>query len=165
MKTVIVYGSTLGNSKLTAERIAFTLGNAELFEVNRFPFGSLPEADLYIFGGSTWGLGELQDDWGVKIDDLQSAALTGKKVALFGTGDQNSYSDTFCDAVGTLYDAAISAGATVIGPWERSGYDFSESKAVRFGRFVGLIIDEENQYDLSSERIAAWCTQILEEMN
>ncbi len=164
MKTVLVYGSTLGNCKIGADLIAKTLGDTELHEVSRFTFGKLPEADLFIFGGSTWGSGDLQDDWDLKIESLRSANLTGKKVALFGTGDQVGYSDTFCDAVGELYDAVTAAGAEVVGTWSTDDYQFTDSKAVRNGRFVGLILDEDNQYDLTNVRIAKWCSQISKEI-
>nr|MBA3924398.1 flavodoxin FldA [Nostocaceae cyanobacterium] len=35
-----------------------------------------------------------------------------------------------------------------------------ESKAVRDGKFVGLALDEDNQSELTAERIKAWAAQL-----
>ncbi len=87
----------------------------------------------------------------------------GKTIAYFGTGDQLGYVDNFMDAVGIL-EAKISArGGKTIGYWSTDGYDFSESKAVKNGKFVGLAIDEDNQSELTDERIKVWVAQINKE--
>ena len=116
----------------------------------------LTKYDLLILGSSTWGLGDLQDDWEVQINNLKKLDLSGKKVAFFGTGDQASYPDTFVDAMGILYDAADETNASLIGAWPVDGYEHTESLAVRNGKFVGLALDEDNQADLTGERITGW---------
>ncbi len=59
--------------------------------------------------------------------------------------------------MGTLYDQAVQNGARVVGDgWPTEGYDFDESTAVRDGAFVGLAIDEDNQEDLTSQRVWKW---------
>merc|ERR1711957_639743 len=88
---------------------------------------------------------------------------TGKKVAIFGVGDQASYSENFCDAAGELYDCFTAKGATVFGRTSTDGYDHSESKAVVDDKFVGLMCDEDNQYDASEKRAADWIAQLKEE--
>ena len=55
--------------------------------------------DLLLLGSSTWGSGELQDDWPGFLDKLGKEDLSGRRVALFGCGDAGIYSDTFCDAM------------------------------------------------------------------
>merc|ERR1712115_700565 len=40
------------------------------------------------------------------------------------------------------------------------GYDHSASKAERDGKFIGLMCDEDNQYDLSEDRAKAWVDQL-----
>ena len=54
---------------------------------------------MLILGSSTWGCGDLQDDWYDGVEILKKADLTGKKVALFACGDGESYGDTFCEAM------------------------------------------------------------------
>ncbi|KAB2421515.1 flavodoxin FldB, partial [Enterobacter hormaechei] len=46
------------------------------------------------------------------------------------------------------------------------GYEFTSQKPIiADGQlFVGLALDETNQYDLSDERLQSWCEQILGEM-
>lgn len=43
------------------------------------------------------------------------------------------------------------------------GYNHVESKAERDGKFIGLMFDEDNQYDLSKERAKNWVAQLKEE--
>ena len=117
--------------------------------------------DLLVLGTPTYGAGELQADWEEGIDRLGAASLAGKKVALFGLGDQQSYPDTFVDAIGTLYDTVTGLGAEVVGFTDTKGYEFEASTAVRDDRFVGLVLDQDNQAAKSEKRIASWTSQIL----
>ena len=97
-KTIVVYGSSTG----TCENIANTIGSklgAEVINVSDFNADTVANNDNLILGTSTWGAGELQDDWYDGINVLKEADLTGKTVALFGCGDCESYSDTFCGAM------------------------------------------------------------------
>lgn len=154
-KTIVVYGSTTG----TCESIAQTLGDqlgAEVIDVSDLTANQLAEADNIVLGTSTWGAGELQDDWYDGVNVVKSANLSGKRVALFGCGDSASYSDTFCGGMKELYDAAVAAGATVVGAVPTDGYTFDDSDAVVDGQFVGLALDDVNEDDKTSERISAW---------
>ena len=154
-KTIVVYGSTTG----TCESIAQTLGDqlgAEVINVSDLTANQLAEADNIVLGTSTWGAGELQDDWYDGVNVVKSANPSGKRVALFGCGDSASYSDTFCGGMKELYDAAVAAGATVVGAVPTDGYTFDDSDAVVDGQFVGLALDDVNEDDKTSERISAW---------
>ena len=154
-KTIVVYGSTTG----TCESIAQTLGDqlgAEVINVSDLTANQLAEADNIVLGTSTWGAGELQDDWYDGVNVVKSANLSGKRVALFGCGDSASYSDTFCGGMKELYDAAVAAGATVVGAVPSDGYTIDDSDAVVDGQFVGLALDDVNEDDKTSERISAW---------
>jgi len=75
----------------------------------------------------------------------------------------SSTSDNFADAVGELYDLFKAAGANMVGATSTDGYEHSNSKAMRDGKFVGLLCDEDNQYDLSEERAKAWVEQLKSE--
>jgi len=164
-KTVIIYGSTTGNAASAAESIAAKLGSdATVKEVSAASKSDLDDFDNLILGSSTWGDGELQDDWFVFISTVKSANLSGKTVAVFGVGDQFSYSDTYVNAMGELYEAATAAGAKIVGATSTDGYSFNESSAVKDGKFVGLALDYDNQGGLSDDRIAAWVAQIAPEL-
>ena len=163
-KTVIIYGSTTGNAAMAAETIAAKLGGGDIKEVAKASKDDLVDYENIILGSSTWGDGELQDDWYGFLPTLKSANLNGKTVAVFGVGDQFSYSSTYVNAMGELYDAAKGAGAKIIGETSTEGYSFDESTAVRDGKFVGLALDYDNQDTLSVDRITAWINQILPEL-
>ena len=42
--------------------------------------------------------------------------------------------------------------------------DFKKSKALRDGKFLGLVIDIENQDNLTDKRVKAWALQLQKEM-
>jgi flavodoxin I len=166
MKVAIIYGSTTGNTASAAEKIKeqlASLGEVTLSAVGE-GFGPAKDADLVVLGASTWGIGEMQEDW-LGQEDLSGLNLSGKRVAVFGTGDQMGFGDSFVDALGILADAAVKAGATLVGTWPTDGYDFGSSAAVKDGKFVGLPIDEDQQPDLTDQRIAEWAAQIKQELS
>ena len=92
--------------------------------------------------------------------------LAGKTVALFGLGDQFGYADWFQDALGMLHEALEPSGCRFIGFWPNQGYEFAESKGLTEDKsqFVGLSLDDENQFDQTDERINTWCLQLLDEL-
>jgi flavodoxin I len=155
-KTIVVYGSSTG----TCESIAQTLGEklgADVIDVAKLTAADVQGADNLVLGTSTWGAGEMQDDWydGVKV--LKEAGLSGKKVAVFGCGDSSSYSDTFCGGMKELYDAAKEAGATMVGDdVSTDGYTYDDSDSVVDGHFIGLALDDVNEDDKTESRIEAW---------
>lgn len=67
--------------------------------------------------------------------------------------------------MGMLHDELKVTGAKFVGYWPNVGYEFDASKALTEdgSQFVGLALDEDSQYELSDERIATWCEQILVE--
>lgn len=164
-KTGVFYGSSGGNTKSVAQKIADRLGvgTGNIHDVAKAKANDLAGYDTLLFGSSTWGLGDLQDDWEDFIREVDKADLTGKKVALFGCGDSSSYSDTFCDAMGKIY-RAVKDKATVIGFTETAGYSFDSSEAVIDNRFVGLAVDEDNESRLTGERINQWVSQLKNEL-
>lgn len=155
-KTIVVYGSSTGTCEAIAQTIGEKLG-AEVINVTDLTKEEVEGADNLVLGTSTWGSGEMQDDWydGVKV--LKEAGLSGKKVAVFGCGDSASYSDSFCGGMKELYDAAEAAGATMVGnEVSTDGYTFDDSDAVVDGHFIGLALDDVNEDDQTESRIDAW---------
>lgn len=157
-KTVVVYGSSTGTCEAIANTIASKLG-VEAINVADLNDAVVAENDNLILGTSTWGAGELQDDWYDGVEVLKSADLAGKTVALFGCGDAESYPDTFCGAMAEIYNA-VKAQANVIGAVSTDGYTFDDSEAVVDGQFVGLALDDVNEDDKTEGRIDAWIDAI-----
>lgn len=160
-KIGIYYGSTTGTTQEIAERLATALEVAaeDVHDVSSAEADSAEGYDLVVLGSSTWGEGEMQDDWYDFIGQLKNH-LQGKEVALFGLGDSGSYETTFCDAVGLLYDELQGSGCTFLGATSTDGYQYGSSKAERDGKFVGLLLDEINESDLTDERIANWVSAL-----
>ncbi len=158
-KTVVIFGSSMGTCEGIAGTIAEKLG-VEAVNVGDLTVDIINENDNLLLGTSTWGSGEMQDDWyeGVKV--LAEAGLKGKTVALFGCGDSESNSDTFCGGMSELYEAAVNAGANVLEGVSTDGYTFDDSPSVKDGKFVGLALDNENEEDKTEARIDAWLEQI-----
>lgn len=162
-KTGIFYGSSTGTCEDLANQIADKMGVAasDVHSADKLSADLVKEYDLLILGTSTWGDGELQDDWYDGIKVLKSADLSFKSIALFGCGDSESYCDTFCDGMGILYEDLKDSGCSFIGnKVSTDGYSFSSSIAVVNGAFVGLALDEVNESDKTAERIDNWTAEL-----
>lgn len=158
-KTIVVHGSSTGTCQSIAETIASKLG-VEAIDVTKFDADVIAANDNLLLGTSTWGAGELQDDWYDGLNVLKAADLAGKTVAVFGCGDSESYSDTFCGAMAEIYNAAKDAGATLVGEVSTDGYTYDDSEAVVDDKFVGLALDDVNEDDKTEGRIDAWLEAI-----
>ncbi len=157
MKIGLFYGSTTGNTEYAADLIAKTFGEGiEAESIDRVSIEEIESYDVLIFGISTWNIGELEMTWEEFFPKLNDINFTGKKVALFGMGDQISYSDTYLDAMGILYNKLIEKGAEIIGTWSTEGYEYTESLAVQKNKFVGLALDQDSQPDKTEPRINQW---------
>lgn len=162
-KIGIFYGSSTGNTQTVAQKIAekLNVAKADIFDIANTPVNKMNEYDFVFIGSSTWGMGDLQDDW--DGTDLSKADLNGKTVAVFGTGDSASYPDSFCDAIGVLAELAVKAGATLAGnKVETSDYTYDASVAEVNGLFCGLPIDEDNESDKTDERVSQWIETLNE---
>lgn len=154
----IFYGSSSGNTEGVAKQIQAEFGadNAQVFDVAKATKDDLEKFDNLIFGTSTWGFGELQDDFDGFMKQIEAANLSGKTVALFGCGDQESYSDTFVDGMGLVWQSLQGKGCNIVGQTSTEGYSYSNSQSDVEGKFVGLAIDENNQSDQTADRVKAW---------
>ncbi len=166
MNTAIFYASSTGNTSSAANLIAEQLNNVPVYDIADVSVEKIKEFDNVIIGTSTWGEGDLQDDFEESWDEFCNIDFTGKRVALFGLGDQEGYADNFLDAMGTLYEKVVQNGAEVVGESViDDDFDFEESKAVKDGKFVGLALDEDNQSEYTQRRIDIWCSEIKEFFN
>lgn len=156
-KTIVVYGSSTGTCEEIANRISLKLC-ADVINVTDLTADVIASNENLILGTSTWGAGELQDDWYDGVNVLKSADLAGKTIALFGCGDSESYPDTFCGGMKELYDVVKTAN--VIGAVSTEGYVFDDSEAVLNGKFVGLALDDVNESDKTEARIDNWIAEI-----
>lgn len=174
----LFFGSDEGNTERVAGLIQQRLGEIvkatakeslgesvdvyDIADVTQLDFANY---QYIILGIPTWDFGQIQSDWEEFWEDIEAVDFTGKTVALFGLGDQFGYGDYFLDAMGMLHDVVIANGATMIGYWPTTGYDYDASKAELDGQdlFMGLAIDEDQQEELTDQRVDQWCKQIIKE--
>lgn len=166
MSTIgIFFGSNTGKSEKTAQSIKARLSPAKP-NIHNIRFAAPLHFDKYdklILITSTWGCGDLQDDW-VEFDRfIDQIDFSKKTLAFVGLGDQETYPDSFSDGIGLLYGRIAHKAAQVIGQTKIDGYHFLQSKAMVDGMFIGLILDEENQANLTQERILAWISSIKQD--
>ncbi len=161
-KIGLFYGTETGNTRKVAKLLAKQLGEeeVEVYNVAKCSPEDLARYDSLILGTPTLGDGELENSWAALLPKLDGMDFSGKTVAIFGLGDQVGYADEFVDAMLFIYQKFKKLGVSFVGDWPIEGYEFEKSKAVINGRFLGLVIDQDNQKDQTKERVAEWVEQI-----
>lgn len=159
--TGIFFGSTTGNTEDLAGMIADKLdvSPVDIHNVGGASASATTGYDILLLGSSTWGLGELQDDWEGFLSSLKKENLAGKKVGLFGCGDSGGYPDTFCDAVGIIREELDGTGCTFVGAMDAAGYSPADSKAFDGGMTLGLLADDDEP-GKTKERLEQWAAII-----
>ena len=160
--TGIFFSSTMGTTEAVAADIAKQLGvaDADVHNVADTPAGEVQKYDLLVLGSSTWGAGELQDDWYDFLDALKRKALSGKRVALFGCGDAGIYSDTFCDAMAEIRDGLASTGCTFVGGFDAEEYPGCGSRLCQDGEAIGWAVDDSASDAENQMRMELWIAAI-----
>lgn len=172
-KVGIFFGTDTGNTRRIAKDIATALGSAiaaKPVNIRNAAAEDLLAFECIILGTPTYGEGQLPGlstgnattSWEEFLPTLAGYDFSGKKVAIYGLGNQKSYPVEFVDAMYYLYRQFEQCGATLIGAWDTEGYNFQTSKAVVDDRFVGLALDQENQKDLTPARLEAWLATLAE---
>jgi len=160
----LFFGTQGGNTETAAAEIASAAG-LEAQDIADSEASALAEFDGLIVGAPTWHTGADEQRTGTAWDDLfeeiRGMDLCGKPVAVFGVGDSAGYGDNFCDAIEEIHGAFEAAGAKMLGYVPDSSYEFySESKSVKDGKFLGLPLDQDNEDDMTPDRVKAWVEQI-----
>ncbi len=161
----LIYGSETGvTEEITGSIIEnWNFCDIKVIEVCEVKKKDFEKFDVLILGLSTWYDGDLQSDWEDFFDEFKKIDFTEKTVALYGLGDQYGYGEYFIDGVGMLAEVVLKNNGKITGFWSTKGYDFQESKALyNKDFFYGLAIDEDNQPELSQQRITDWLS-ILED--
>ena len=164
-KIAICFSFNTNKTSLAAKKIAEEFGQDRVELVNAETL--TPEQFIsfknYILGVPTWFDGELPNYWDEFVPALEDLDLKGKKIALFGNGDQKGYPENFVDGIGIMADMLEKYGATIVGYTSADGYTFENSKARRGNRFIGLALDFENQGKQINRKIKDWCRQLKAE--
>lgn len=166
-KIGLFYGTATAKTAIVALKIQEAFGEnlVDLVPVEQAHQKDFEAYDNIIAGTSTWFDGELPTYWDELLPELDTMNLSGKKVAIFGLGDQANYPDNFVDGIGILADAFNNSEASLVGFTSPDEYQFNKSRALKDKLFLGLAIDIENQPDKTEERILAWVNQLKKEFN
>lgn len=168
-KIGIFFGSDTGNTKKIANKIKNIISkkqNCNIFDISKTKKENIENHDILILGIPTWYYGEPQCDWEEFFPILKTINLHKKKAAIFGCGDQEDYTEYFCDAMGILKNIIKKNKAELIGKWSIKEYNFESSKGlIDKNNFVGLVIDEDRQPELTNKRVKIWTENILQEIN
>ena len=164
----LFYGSETGvTDDITRDFVSLweqdTLDIMEIADATVIDFNKY---EKLIFALSTWYDGDLQSDWEDFSDDFKTIDFTNKTVAIFGLGDQVAYAEYFVDGIGILAKEVLKNGGKMIGYWPTKGYQHTESVAMleeNSELFYGLPIDEDNESQLTDERLVSWISQIKKE--
>ncbi|MCZ2721775.1 flavodoxin [Marinomonas sp. 15G1-11] len=165
----LIYGTDTNNTEEVGHKIAAQYSElgvqVELFNIKDIELSLLDDYSMLILGIPTWDFGGIQSDWEDLGDILSELSLDDKTIAIYGLGDQFGYGDYFVDAMGWLYEKLLPTKATFIGQWSTEGYDFEASRACTHDKahFIGLAIDEDQQFDLTDQRIEQWVIQLYAE--
>lgn len=172
-KIGIFYGTSTGNTSTIAGYIAAAFGEdadepIEIDEIQGSVANKFAEYDALVVGTPTWNTGADTERSGTGWDEIyygemQDLKINGKKVAVFGLGDQISYSENYADATGELHDVFQKLGCQMLGYTSQDGYEHTASKSIRGDKFCGLLCDEINQDDLSEKRVKNWVKQLRDE--
>ncbi len=171
----IFFGTDSGTTRLIAKKIAKNLKGrigedkvGKPLNVNRVSADDLLACSALILGTPTYGEGVLpglasknrEASWLEFLPGLEGCDFTGKRVALFGLGDQEQYPEHFLSAMMDLYECFAAAGAELVGSSTTEGFEFTRSRAVVDGRFIGLALDQHLQHLLTDARIDTWLDEI-----
>lgn len=170
-KTAIIYWPKDGNVETVAHKIYSQFKNSDsiLRNISELKASDIADFEFLIIGGSTvgaeiWEEAKANNRWNDFFKTLDEISLKDKKIALFGLGDQVLYPNNFVDGLSVIRDEITKRGGKLFGFWPIDDYSFEESTAVEDGKFFGLAIDEDNESELTDERIKNWLEQLKKEM-
>lgn len=171
-KTGLFYWPKQGNVETCASKVkaCFNDKNIEIHTIDEISQVDIKAYDLIIVGGSTvgadvWQKADDNNHWFAFFSQFNETNMKDKPYAIFGLGDQILYPDHFVDGMKIVKEEFDKTGAKLIGRWPTEGYDFTDSDSVEDDHFLGLALDEDQQDELTDDRIEVWVHQIQEEAN
>ncbi|MCD4682317.1 MAG: flavodoxin [Bacteroidales bacterium] len=169
-KVALIYWPEGGNVEAVADKIIEHYGSDTItkYSIANIRKEDLAESGYWIIGGSTVGshVWEDADDsnkWNDLFKMLDKIDLGNKIVAFYGLGDQVLYPSHFLNGLGIFQEEFEKRKANIVGQWPIEGYDFYESEGLKGNHFFGLALDEDNQEELTDERITKWLEIIKKE--
>ncbi len=161
--TLLVYWPEEGNVETIALKIKNKFPGNDFIKKSlaEITLGDMKAFDNWIVGGSTVGshVWEHADDsnkWHEFFKLLDEVDMSAKVVAFYGLGDQVLYPNHFVNGLGIFQEEFSKRNVRIVGQWPTEGYNFTDSEGMKNDMFFGLALDEDNEDDLSDERIEKW---------
>mgnify|MGYP003239024084 CR=1 FL=1 len=146
-KIGLFYATKAERTSWVAEKIQKEFGEdkIEVVPIEQAWQNDFAAYDCFIVGASTWFDGELPTYWDELLPELRTMKLKGKKVAIFGLGDQIRYPENFADGIGLLAEV-FEGGAGWLSIWiispnrrkRKSKHGANRSKKSSRNSFVSL---------------------------
>jgi flavodoxin I len=163
-KTALIFSPVGGNVNSVTNKLGELIGNdkVDIIPVEEVEKEDIDKYDKLILLGSTvgadhWNNETVPDEWPGFFAKIQEISLENKKIAIVGLGNSFIYPSHFADGMAILHDQLTKLNAKVLGKVESEGYDFTDSESLdEDGFFCGLPIDEDNEPELTDERLESW---------
>ena len=163
-KTAIFFSPVGGNVNSVAIKLAELIGNdkIDIIPVKEAGNEDVDKYNQIILAGSTvgadhWTNEMLVDEWEEFFAKIGEYSFEKKKVAIVGLGNCVLYPEHFADGMADLYKRVTKQNAEVFGFFKAKEYDYTDSESVNEdGFFCGLAIDEDNEPELTTERLEKW---------
>jgi flavodoxin I len=162
--TALIYSPEGGNVNSVTDMLGELIGmdKVDIIPVKDVEEGDLNDYDQLIILGSTvgtdhWSNETIIDEWPGFYNKIKDIPFENKKVAIVGLGNSFLYPSHFADGMAMHYEKLTKLNARVLGKVEAEGYDFTDSESLdEDGYFCGLAIDEDNEPELTRERLENW---------
>lgn len=162
-KIGLFYGTTGGRTTGVVDEFDFNLRDeVEIFNVAN-GIEEIKNFENLILVTPSYGFGELEAHWEAVIEEFKKIDLNNKTLALVGLGSQTTFGESFVGGIEVLYNIIIKNNGKIIGLTSTDGYNFEDCEAIVDGKFMGLVLDEENQDDMTPDRIYEWLEVIKKE--
>lgn len=163
-KTVILFSPEGGNVNSVANKLGELIGNdkVDIIPVKEVEEGDIGNYNKIILVGSTvgadhWDNEIIVDEWPEFFTKIKDISFENKKFAIVGLGNSVLYPEHFVDGMAVLYERILQQNGEALGKVDSNDYDFTDSEAVNDeGVFCGLPIDEDNEAELTTERLEKW---------
>ncbi len=163
-KTALLYSPEGGNVNRVTIKLGEIIGNekVDIIPVRKVVKGELDKYKQIIFVGSTvgadhWSNETIEDEWQEFFLKRDEISFENKKLAIVGLGNSVLYPEHFADGMAHLHNKITKKNGKIYGFVDAKDYTFTDSEAVNSdGFFCGLAIDEDNEEELTTERLEKW---------
>ena len=167
-KTAIFYSPEGGSVNRVSLKLGEMIGNekVEIIPVSEAEIEDVRNHSQIILVGSTvgadhWSNEPVLNEWPEFFSMIDDISFMDKKVAIVGLGNSVLYPEHFADGIAHLYKEVAEKDAKICGFVDAKDYTFEDSEALNDdGLFCGLPLDEDNEDDLTTERIENWLSSL-----